>query len=120
MGTTAGPATRQLRRFREIVTVFFRYGFVDIVGRLHLTPYLAFGRRVLFPWRRRGDEADALTPSRRLRLAFQDLGPTFIKFGQALSLRADVLSPELVTELARLQDEIPPLEARSGRGRGRS
>lgn len=109
MGTTTGPAPRQLRRLREIVTVFVRYGFVDVVGRLHLAPYLAIGRRVLFPWRRRGDGAGALTPPQRLRLAFQDLGPTFIKFGQALSLRADVLSPELVAELARLQDEVPPL-----------
>ena len=110
MGTTTGPAPRQLRRLREIVTVFVRYGFVDVVARLHLAPYLAFGRRLLFPWRRRGGEAEALTPQQRLRLAFQDLGPTFIKFGQALSLRADVLPPELVAELARLQDEVPPLE----------
>jgi ubiquinone biosynthesis protein len=109
MNTTSGPAPRQLRRLREIVTVLVRYGFVEVVGRLHLAPYLALGRRVLFPWRRREAEAAALTRPQRLRLALQDLGPTFIKFGQALSLRADVLSPELVTELARLQDEVPPL-----------
>ena len=109
MGTTSGPAPRQLRRLREIVTVFVRYGFVDVVGRLHLAPYLALGRRVLFPWRR-GVAGGPLTPPQRLRLAFQDLGPTFIKFGQALSLRADVLSADLVAELARLQDEVPPLE----------
>jgi ubiquinone biosynthesis protein len=110
MRTTSGPAPRQLRRLREIVTVFVRYGFVDVVGRLRLAPYLALGRRVLLPWRGRGNGAGALTPPQRLRLAFQDLGPTFIKFGQALSLRADVLSPEVVAELARLQDEVPPLD----------
>jgi len=110
MGTTTGPAPRQLRRLREIVTVFVRYGFVDVVGRLRLAHYLALGRRLLFPWRSREGEAGPLTPPQRLRLAFQDLGPTFIKFGQALSLRADVLSPELVSELARLQDEVPALE----------
>jgi ubiquinone biosynthesis protein len=109
MITTSGTAPRQLRRLREIVTVLVRYGFVEVVGRLHLAPYLALGRRVLFPWRRREAEAGALTRPQRLRLALQDLGPTFIKFGQALSLRADVLSPELVRELARLQDEVPPL-----------
>jgi ubiquinone biosynthesis protein len=94
MGTTTGPAPRQLRRLREIVTVFIRYGFVDVIGRLRLAPYMALGRRLLFPWRSRDAEAGPLTPPQRLRLAFQDLGPTFIKFGQALSLRADVLSPE--------------------------
>lgn len=109
MGKTTGPAPRQLRRLREIVTVFVRFGFADVVTRLRLAPYMALGRRVLFPWRSREGEAGPLTPPQRLRLAFQDLGPTFIKFGQALSLRADVLSPELVTELARLQDEVPPL-----------
>ncbi len=109
MNTTGRPAPRQLRRLREIVTVLVRYGFIDIVGRLHLASYLALGRRVLFPWRSREGEPAALTPPQRVRFALQDLGPTFIKFGQALSLRADVLSPELVSELARLQDEIPPL-----------
>src|SRR5512136_1160345 len=104
---TTGP--RQLRRLREIVTVFVRYGFVDVVARLRLAPYLALGRRVLLPWRGRGNGAGALTPPRRLRLAFQDLGPTFIKFGQALSLRADVLWRERGSELARLQDGVPPL-----------
>src|SRR5512136_1210848 len=110
MGKTTGPAPRQLRRLREIVTVFVRFGFADVVTRLRLAPYMALGRRLLFPWRSREGEAGPLTPPQRLRLAFQDLGPTFIKFGQALSLRADVLSPELVSELARLQDEVPPLE----------
>ena len=53
--------------------------------------------------------AEPVGQARRLRLAFEELGPTFVKFGQALSLRSDVLSAELVTELARLQDAVPPL-----------
>jgi ubiquinone biosynthesis protein len=99
---------RQIRRLREIATVFVRYGFVDVIGRLHLAPSLAFGRRLLFPWRRRHD-VEPPGQVERLRLAFEELGPTFVKFGQALSLRADVLSAELVGELERLQDEVPPL-----------
>ncbi|MCC6382069.1 MAG: ubiquinone biosynthesis protein UbiB [Dehalococcoidia bacterium] len=110
MPRSSGPAATQLRRLREIVGVFVRYGFVDVVGRMHLAPYLAFGRRVFFPWRKQGSEGGELTRAQRLRLALQDLGPTFIKLGQALSLRADVLSPELIAELSRLQDEVPPLE----------
>jgi len=99
---------RQLRRLREIATVFVRYGFVDVIGRLHLAPSLALGRRLFLPWRRAG-VAEPVGQARRLRLAFEELGPTFVKFGQALSLRSDVLSAELVTELARLQDAVPPL-----------
>ncbi|NWG13692.1 MAG: ubiquinone biosynthesis protein UbiB, partial [Acidobacteria bacterium] len=111
MRTTTGPAPRQIRRLREIVTIFVRYGFADVVGRLRLASYLTLGRRLLFPGRGLEGEEGTLTSPHRLRLALQDLGPTFIKFGQALSLRADILAPEYVAELARLQDEVPPLGA---------
>ncbi|HEY7187562.1 MAG TPA: hypothetical protein VH436_13500 [Vicinamibacterales bacterium] len=60
-----------------------KYGFVDVVDALHLTPYLAAGRRVLAAFGRAGHGE----PNRavRMRLAFEELGPTFIKFGQALT-----------------------------------
>ncbi len=109
MSQKTGPAPRQIRRLREIVTVFVRYGFADLVGRLRLAPYLTLGRRLLFPRRKQESEGGAPTRPQRLRFACQELGPTFIKFGQALSLRTDILSSEFVTELARLQDDVPPL-----------
>ena len=101
------PPARQLRRLREIATILVRYGFADVLGWLRLERYLAFGRRVFFPWRPR--DAGHLTQAQRLRLAIEALGPTFIKFGQALSTRADVLPPEFVGEFSKLQDEVPPL-----------
>lgn len=101
------PAPRQLRRLREIGGVLVKYGFVDVLARLHLEPYVAVGRRLVSPRTR----PDPLSKAQRLRLAFEELGPTFIKLGQALSTRADVLPQELVTELARLQDSVPPLAA---------
>jgi ubiquinone biosynthesis protein len=49
-----------------------------------------------------------LATARRLRLALEELGPTFVKFGQALSVRADLLPPDFIAEFSRLQDEVPP------------
>jgi ubiquinone biosynthesis protein len=97
-----------MRRYSEIVSVLVKYGFVDIVDALHLRPYLAAGRRVLSAFGHDGHPE----PSRavRLRLAFEELGPTFIKFGQALSTRADLLPSDVVAELTLLQDSVAPLE----------
>ena len=101
------PPARQFRRLREIATILVRHGFADVLARLRLERYLAFGRRIVFPRRPRATER--LTQAQRLRLSIEALGPTFIKFGQALSTRADVLPPDFVTEFSRLQDEVPPL-----------
>jgi ubiquinone biosynthesis protein len=103
---TVGPA-QQLRRMQEITTVLVKSGFPDVVGRLHLGRTVALGRRLRF-WRPREPWG---TKAQRLRGALEQLGPTFIKFGQALSTRADLLPEDLVAELSRLQDEVAPLPA---------
>ncbi len=107
MATLPGmvPPAQQLRRLREITTVLVKYGFPDVVARLRLERTVALGRRLRF-WRRREPWG---TKAQRLRMALEELGPTFIKFGQALSTRADLLPDDLVAELSRLQDEVPPL-----------
>jgi ubiquinone biosynthesis protein len=101
------PSVARLRRFAEIAGVLVKYGFVDVVDALHLRPYLAAGRRVrsAFGGRPHPESSRAV----RLRLAFEELGPTFIKFGQALSTRADLLPADVVAELTLLQDAVPPL-----------
>ena len=96
------------RRYAEIAGVLVKYGFDDAIRALHLTPSLRAGRRVLAATGRRV-EPEA-SRARRIRLALEALGPTFIKFGQALSTRADLLPADVVAELEQLQDAVAPLE----------
>jgi ubiquinone biosynthesis protein len=98
-----------MRRYSEIVGVLVKYGFIDVVHALHLNSYVAAGRWLLSAFGH--DTRPEMTRARRLRLALEALGPTFIKFGQALSVRTDLLPPDLLEELALLQDSVPPLEA---------
>ncbi len=100
------PPAQQLRRLRDITTVLAKYGFPDVVARLRLAGTVAVGRR-LRPWGRR--TAPSGTKAQRLRQALEELGPTFVKFGQALSNRPDLLPADLLAELARLQDTVAPL-----------
>ncbi len=102
------PPARQLRRLREIAAVLVRHGFADVATRLHLLPHPRWRRL----WRAHTVEVPGpLTRVQRFRQVLEELGPTFIKFGQTLSTRADLLPADLVAELVRLQDTVSPLPA---------
>ena len=96
-----------LNRGREIVQVLVRHGFGDAVRRLHLRRYLNVGRRIFF-WRKDPEPGPEKTTAERLRLALEDLGPTFVKFGQVASTRPDVLPSGLIRELVKLRETVPP------------
>lgn len=97
---------RYLRRYRQIVEILADYGFGAFLAQMGLSDRLNIPRR----WRRRRDiPGDEITNPRRLRRALEDMGPTFIKFGQIMSTRSDVLPPEYLEELSYLQDEVPPV-----------
>lgn len=99
------PST--VRRYRDVATILGRHGLADVVDALHLGHYLAWGARVL-PQAARMDPT--LSRAARFRITLEELGPTFIKFGQALSVRPDILPPDVVSELSALQDRAAPLE----------
>ncbi len=96
---------RHLQRYREIVGVFIRHGFGELVDLLELQPYLALPRQLLRRWRH---EAPPLGAPQRVRLTMEELGPTFVKLGQVLSTRPDLIPPAYIAELAKLQDAVPP------------
>jgi ubiquinone biosynthesis protein len=98
-----GP--RHLRRYRQITGILVDYGFGAILAQLGLSERLNIPRRVL---RRKPAIEEELSQAQRLRLALEELGPTFIKMGQILSTRADLLPPDVIDELRLLQDQVPP------------
>jgi ubiquinone biosynthesis protein len=97
---------RYLRRYRQIVEILADYGFGAVLAQMGMSDRLNIPRR----WRRRRDiPGDEMTNARRLRLALEELGPTFIKFGQILSTRSDILPPQYLEELSNLQDKVAPV-----------
>lgn len=95
---------RHLRRYGQIAEVFTRHGFGAIVAQLGLNRYLNLPQRLLS----REPPPTDVTAARHLRLALEELGSTFVKLGQILSTRPDVLPPSFIAELSKLQDEVPP------------
>ena len=96
---------KHLKRYREIVYVLARHGFGNLIDQLELVSYLSLPRRLL----RGATIGPPLTAPERMRLAIEELGPTFIKFGQILSTRPDLISPPYLAQLVKLQDTVPPV-----------
>jgi len=90
-----------LKRNQEILRVFIKYGFDDIVNRIGISKRIRIDKNQLST---QGDNLNALSSSERLRMAFEELGATFIKLGQMLSLRSDFIPAEFSAELSKLQD----------------
>ncbi|HEU5423655.1 MAG TPA: AarF/ABC1/UbiB kinase family protein, partial [Nitrolancea sp.] len=96
---------RQLRRYRQIADVLARHGLGFLIDLFGLERFLPQYRGFLG----RQPRARAYTRPEHLRLALEELGPTFIKLGQILSTRPDLLPPAYQAELAKLQDAAAPI-----------
>ena len=97
---------RTIFRLIAIQRVLVKYGLDDIIKQTHLFRPLRF---LFYLAPRRRDSSAPL--GERIRLALEELGPIFVKFGQAVSTRRDLLPREIADELAKLQDKVPPFPA---------
>ncbi len=97
---------RHLARYRQILTILFKYGFGDLLEMLKIDQYIEVGLQMIS--KKRAERAEKLTRPQRLRMAFEELGPTYIKFGQILSTRPDLIPVEFIDELSKLQDDVAP------------
>src|SRR5580693_8265859 len=100
-------AARELPRLREISSVLIRHGLGDLVRRAGVSTLLERTGQVL-QWGQASEIAH-LEPQQRARLALEELGPTFVKLGQMLSTREDLLPPTWTTELAQLHSHVAPV-----------
>lgn len=95
----AVQAYRRLRRYRQVTFTLVKHGFGDIADRIGSTTVRGRLRR---------KARTHIPTAQRLTNALAELGPTFVKFGQILSTRPDILPERYILELEKLQDEVPP------------
>ncbi len=108
-----GRTYRNLNRYRQILAVMFKYGFGDFLELLKLDQYVEAGLQLIS--KKQPVHFEKLTHPQGLRMALEELGPTYIKLGQILSTRPDLIPVEFLRELAKLQDKVPPFSAQDAR-----
>ncbi len=105
-------ALTEFRRLYLIVRVLLNYGLDELIPKIRLALPLRVGRHLFF-WLKNNHKNKLL--GERLRLALQELGPIWIKFGQMLSTRRDLLPASIADQLALLQDRVAPFNGTEAR-----
>lgn len=95
-----------IKRYQEIITVFVKHGFGLIIDQLGIFEYLKMRRKA--KGTNINSESSKLSIGERLRLSLEELGPTFVKVGQILSTRTDIVPQDIVEELKKLQNSVQP------------
>lgn len=101
-----GRTYRHLNRYRQILLILIRHGFGDIVESLGIDQYFEFGIGALLSGKNNSKPEKHGRPQ-RVRQSIEELGPTFIKLGQILSTRPDLVPVDIMDELSALQDQVP-------------
>lgn len=96
---------RHIKRYREIASLFVKYGFGYVLKDIGLFQVLSIKDRVTAEIK----DGNSRETGQKIRCMLEELGPAFIKLGQLLSIRSDLLPDEIVRELELLQDQVPPV-----------
>jgi ubiquinone biosynthesis protein len=100
-----GRTYRHLSRYRQILAILFKYGFGDLIELLKIEQYIEVGLQLISKNRR--ERLEKFSRPERVRMALEELGPTYIKLGQVLSTRPDLVPVNFLRELSKLQDDVP-------------
>ncbi|MFD0797323.1 ABC1 kinase family protein [Maribacter chungangensis] len=101
------PKKRELKRYNKLLSVLAKYGFEDIMIHSGLKKMIPASYLKDHP---DTDKSMSLTSYERIRKVLEELGPSYVKLGQVFSNREDMLPPELIKELEKLQDHVPHLQ----------
>ena len=101
-----GRTYRNLKRYQQILAILLKYGFGDLLDLLKIDQYVEVGLKMIS--RKQEVRVERLSKPQGLRMALEELGPTYIKLGQVLSTRPDLVPVDFISELSRLQDKVPP------------
>ncbi len=98
---------RHARRYNQIISVLLKYGFEDLVSYMEEKKRFTFLKKIIS--KKTYQDATRYSKWEKMRMVCEELGPTYVKFGQLLSNRSDLLPSALIKELEKLQDGVPPV-----------
>lgn len=101
-----GRTYRHLNRYRQIASILIKYGLGNLLEKIRTDQFVELGFKMISP--KQDEPMERLTTAQRTRMAFEEMGPTFIKFGQILSTHPGFMPVDFIHELTKLQDDVPP------------